>query len=596
VPRGDHALAKRFRSAIGSVQAGWWHAGLRPPRLSAEDLAKYRKHDPAVGWRFEYHFSDRIRRIDVIVSAGFPSVPARIAVVDRPRFLTWPHVEKDGVLCLVPDHATFSVDDPYAGVSVLLDKAIKLIEGFVRGEHEDDFKSEFLTYWDHAKKGTERTILSLVEPAPPSRTIRVWEGRSHIVLADDDGQLQRWLKNFNSALSSADMVSRGGVLVWLETPLLPSLYPKAAKDVYALAADAGVADLLEGLSREMPPRLFVALGAWTEHGPAIATTVISRPAVVRGRDPLARGFRPSRVPEQVFLTRLFGGEPAGRLPVDRADPAWVHGRAQDPRIATLRGATVALLGCGSVGAPVALSLARAGVAKLILVDQQSLTGANVGRHTLGVRSISYPKASELAKRIRADLPHVEVEHYIAKVQDLLLRSDGPLEHVDLIVSALGDWPAESLLDEWHLANGRQFPIVYGWTEPHATAGHAVIVSSSGGSLRDGLNETGEPDVVATHWPEETRRYEPACGAAFEPYGPVELGFIASLIAQAALDGLLGTVGPSTHRMWLARRAFVESAGGSWSEVLREIAPHALEGGMMVERPWGRRPAGKVLAA
>lgn len=220
MPRGDHALAKRFRSAIGAVQGGWWHAGLRPPRLSAEDLARYRKHDPAAGWRFEYPFSDRIRRIDIIVSAGFPSVPARIAVVDRPRFLTWPHVEKDGVLCLVPDHATFSVDDPYAGVSVLLDKAIKLIEGFVRGEHEDDFKSEFLTYWDHAKKGTERTILSLVEPAPPSRTIRVWEGRSHIVLADDDGQLQRWLKNFNSALYSADMVSRGGVLVWLETPLL----------------------------------------------------------------------------------------------------------------------------------------------------------------------------------------------------------------------------------------------------------------------------------------------------------------------------------------------------------------------------------------
>lgn len=49
-------------------------------------------------------------------------------------------------------------------------------------------------------------------------------------------------------------------------------------------------------------------------------------------------------------------------------------------------------------------------------------------------------------------------------------------------------------------------------------------------------------------------------------------------------------------MWLARRAFVESAGGSWSEMLREIVPHALEGGMMVERPWGRPPAGKVLAA
>jgi hypothetical protein len=206
--------------------------------------------------------------------------------------------------------------------------------------------------------------------------------------------------------------------------------------------------------REVPPHLFVALGALTEHGPAIATTTISRPPIVRGSDPLAKGFRPFRVPEQVFLSRMFGGEPASRGPVDRADPAWIHGRSQDPRIATLRGATLALLGCGSVGAPVALNLARAGVAKLILVDQQGMAGANIGRHPLGIRSISYPKASELAKRIRADLPHVEVEHYVAKVQDLLLRSNGPLEHVDLIVSALGDWAAESPLPE--LRYSKQF--------------------------------------------------------------------------------------------------------------------------------------------
>jgi hypothetical protein len=174
-------------------------------------------------------------------------------VVDRPRFLTWPHVERDGVLCLVPDHATFSVDDPYAGVAVLLDKAVNLIEGFVRGEHKDDFKAEFLTYWDRAKKGLERTVLSLVEPAPPSRLIRAWEGRRHIVLADNDEQLHRWLKNFNPSLSSSDMVSRGGVLVWLDTALIPSQYPKTAKDVHALAAGAGVADLLEELSRGASP-------------------------------------------------------------------------------------------------------------------------------------------------------------------------------------------------------------------------------------------------------------------------------------------------------------------------------------------------------
>jgi hypothetical protein len=376
-------------------------------------------------------------------------------------------------------------------------------------------------------------------------------------------------------LSSAEMRSRGGVLAWLDAVPLPSEYPKTAADVYAAA---------------------VALGAATEHGPAIATTIISRPPIVRTNDPLTKGFRPSRVPEQVFLNRFFGGESVGRRSVDRVDASWIHGRGKDKRTMTLRQSTVALLGCGSIGAPVAINLAHAGVAKLILVDPQTFTGANVGRHPLGVRSIAAAKASELAKRIRADLPHVEVESLVSKVQDLLVRPDGPLDDVDLIVSALGDWPAESMLDEWHATSGKPFPIVYGWTEPHAAAGHAVIISASGRRLRDGLNDTGQPHLVATQWSEDTRGYEPACGAAFEPYGPVELGFITSLVSQAALDCLLGAAGTNTHRLWLARRAFVEAAGGAWSETIREIAPRSLEGGTIIERPWGREPSAKVLAA
>jgi sulfur-carrier protein adenylyltransferase/sulfurtransferase len=199
-------------------------------------------------------------------------------------------------------------------------------------------------------------------------------------------------------------------------------------------------------------------------------------------------------------------------------------------------------------------------------------------------------------RLRGDLPHLEVVSHVSKVQTLLLQSDCPLAKADLIVSALGDWASESMLDEWHFANGKPFSIVYGWTEPYAAAGHAVIVSPSANRLLDGLNSAGQPHLIATQWAEDTRRYEPACGAAFEPYGPVELGFITSLISQAALDCLLGSIGAATHRIWLARRNVLEGAGGRWSQAIREIAPHALDGGTMLERRWGQHPSTKVLAA
>jgi hypothetical protein len=59
-----------------------------------------------------------------------------------------------------------------------------------------------------------------------------------------------------------------------------------------------------------------------------------------------------------------------------------------------------------------------------------------------------------------------------------------------------------------------------------------------------------------------------------------------MIAQAALDVLQGGVPSGTHRIWLARRRFVEAVGGVWSDEMRAIAPQALEGATIIERKWG----------
>jgi sulfur-carrier protein adenylyltransferase/sulfurtransferase len=497
MPESDKALLDRFNSAVSAVEERWRHLSVPAERLVAKHLAKYRKHEAVVGWRIPIAFSDQTRRLDVFVTRGFPSVPPRIALVDRPDFLTWPHVEQDGVLCLLPAHGTVAVDDPYGAVVGLLQMALDLIEGFLQGGYDDEFRAEFLSYWSNSAKAQDRTILSLITPGPPSRVMKVWEGRKRIVIADDSERLDTWLKNSNPGLPSPQRRLRDGVLVWLDEVPLPSEYPKTARDVYSIAAHAGLSDLLDELAYEVPDRIFVALGAMTENGAAIVATVIQRPPIVRGSDPLIQGFRPARVPEPVFHSRFFGAEPVGKGLVERVDAGWIHGRDRDPRLATLQNATVAVLGCGSVGAPVAINIGQAGVRKLILVDQGNLKGANVGRHPLGVGSIGSPKASELAQRLRIDLPHLEVESYVSKVQTLLMQSGGPLEKVDLIVSALGDWPSESMLDEWHAANGKPFPIVYGWTEPYAAAGHAVIVTPSAGRLTDGLNSAGQPHLVAT---------------------------------------------------------------------------------------------------
>src|SRR6266545_4004413 len=94
--RGLGAPRRRAR-AIREVES--WISSLpgTKRRLSAHELATYATRF-VVGWRFDLRFDDRTRRLDLLLDSEFPRSAARFAVVDRPSFLSWPHVEKDGIL------------------------------------------------------------------------------------------------------------------------------------------------------------------------------------------------------------------------------------------------------------------------------------------------------------------------------------------------------------------------------------------------------------------------------------------------------------------------------------------------------------------
>src|SRR4051794_34259877 len=96
-------LGARHKAAVEAV-AGWLSrlpCGVRP--LNAGELHLYYSRDPVCAWRLDVDFGSRSRRLDLILPGDFPRLPPKVALVDRPEFLTWPHVEEDGVLCLLPD-------------------------------------------------------------------------------------------------------------------------------------------------------------------------------------------------------------------------------------------------------------------------------------------------------------------------------------------------------------------------------------------------------------------------------------------------------------------------------------------------------------
>src|SRR5690606_666892 len=98
-------------------------------------------------------------------------------------------------------------------------------------------------------------------------------------------------------------------------------------------------------------------------------------------------------------------------------------------MALLRQKTVGVIGLGSGGGYVALSLAMTGVQRFILLADDVLDAHNIVRHVADYRDIGRPKVEAVADLIKHRNPNAQVE----AICDRFENRDDVLERVDLVV-------------------------------------------------------------------------------------------------------------------------------------------------------------------
>ena len=578
-------------SAIALVDS-WLAAWSGVERLGSAAAKLYPTRDVKDGWRLPLTFPTGQRRIDILIGQGFPFAIPRLVLVDRPSHLTWPHVEDDGSLCLLPNGTPVSFNDPIKLLKKLLAEAVQLIDTAESGGNVDDFRLEFLSYWP--KHSGAPFVRSLLSPQGPSRPVAAHTVTDVVTVADDAETLARWLNHTSAGRPTGRKRIHPALLVWLEQPMLPAEYPVTAGDVADRVRNAGLADAFEALLAKKPPRIVIVFGAPTPDGPVFAGLLLVPQPNGRGKAPPSggaeRGFRPGKIPAELLARRIVGARRVFKTSVERIDAAWIHGRDCDPDLAVLRAANVVLVGCGSLGGPVATGLAQAGVGRLQLIDPEVLHASNVGRHPLGNSFIGSAKAPQLAARIREDYPHIVLcDGFKNCWESVAAKKPSILAEADLIVSTVGEWAPEAALNAWRHHAGNHPDMLFGWTEPHAVAGHAVGLVGGRGCLACGLSEYGEPLLPVASWPKGAgRRSEPGCGVMYQPYGPTELSHVSATIVEAAVDILTKRSRVPFHRIWVAREDVLARAGAVWSDGWLETHDAAPHGARLEERGWNER--------
>lgn len=105
--------------------------------------------------------------------------------------------------------------------------------------------------------------------------------------------------------------------------------------------------------------------------------------------------------------------------------------------------TVAICGLGGLGSNIAVSLARAGIGKLILVDFDKVDISNLHRQQYKADQIGRFKTEALAENLREIAPYIQVETHAVHVTEE--NFEALLSKADLICEAFDRAEAKAML-------------------------------------------------------------------------------------------------------------------------------------------------------
>lgn len=516
-----------------------------------------------VGWSLplpEDHWGSE-RCLWILLASSFPRV-SPLVLVTPSAYGDWPHVTREGALCMWQDGMAPVGKSPKQQIREVLERVASILSViYPEPDHTQiaaEFSREWLSYWVPRKgsiSNASALILALPPPIAATLATRIisLSDRRRIVLVGGNTEIQRsWAAAFrNGAVDSSTLET---IYVPLNGPLVGAPNSiDALMSLIRIEAPGADAMLAARLTASDGP-LLVVFGVAGD-GYSFAALELTPIPDMR---PQARPPYNAKEARNRNGRRKTDHRRVKILPIGRADPEWIHGRGFDLEARQLANTRVWVIGCGSLGGLVVRGLASAGVGRLTLVDDDCLEAPNLGRHVLGVRDLNRNKAVALADLLRSQLPHLHVDAMMAKypVVKPPVGAEGP----DLIISTTADWPADlQLMDA--VARGDHSWVQLTWAEPHAVAGHSLLLNPDS-NARSLFSDEGRFLREVTTWP-LTSRVLPGCSGTHQPGTFNRLQRVASLAVEQSIAHILGRRREAEHLACLGDDLTLQRLGGTW---------------------------------
>jgi molybdopterin/thiamine biosynthesis adenylyltransferase len=478
---------------------------------------------------------------------------------DYSKLAPIPHVDKNRFVCTKDPNIAFLNDKkPEEAVDELIHVAIDIIKKGIKKENIKNFTEEFLAYWNDQ---AETKFLSLWVPSSKIEIVKIIKFVRNLALfkyliARSVEEAKNWVASIKIQIDE-DRVYEALHLP-LSNPFDVPL-PQNNHDIYKLIKNSR-------------GKNYIALEKFLNENNSNRTIIVSfqlgDDRILAGwifapwEKEIYDGFRRNKVPLEIRLQRT-ALIPIEKINIEKADPDRLFGRGGLGVRQSLKNASIAIIGCGSLGSHLAISLSKSGISKFLLVDNDILEPANVARHVCGFyEAIRHCYKSEAVKnRLLEHFPHINCFSSKEDILDLLEKDESVLNEHNLSVVAIGDKAVERRLSYLLKKGIIKLPLIFIWLEPYGVAGHFLYIHPrKGGCFQCCFNSEGIFEYSVAKYNKDLFKRESGCQSTFVPYSNLEIDIFVNVATREIIHCLEEKRDQSFLLTWLGDLRLFKSLG------------------------------------
>lgn len=463
-----------------------------------------------------------------------------------------PHLDNNRFFCTRdPNVVSVNEDKPGEAIEELLQIATEEIIRGIRKENTEDFLDEFLAYWNDDAK---YKILSSIKPGPNIEKLKIMNFKEkflgcNYLLARSEQEAQKWLSHVEIAVDTDSTCD--SLYLPLEGPVQ---IPNRNLDYYKIIKEAGKKYLLsiEKYFKKKNKGLFIFFSFPLKGERILAGWKQTVPKKIAG-------FRPGKDP----LDMKFIKSGIQKIQIIRVDRERLFRRGGTGISPSISDKALAIIGCGSLGGSLTVTLSKTGISNFLVVDNELLEEENVPRHECGFMEAGnkLSKSFAIKRRITSHFPHIDCKDCHDDILALLRKEETLLNNYDMVIVAIAKMSIERRLNSLLRQGIITAPLLFVWLEPLGVAGHMLYIHpNEGGCYQCCLKDNGEFRYSVVKPNQHFNKTETGCQSTFLEYSNLDMQHFMIIVSRAIVALLEDVPQFSILHTWLGDLSLFKSLG------------------------------------